>query len=81
MYTRTQINLDTNTKVLRFVENMNSDGTADKYVLEDFSGENRVSARSYLGALYASSEFGDHIFLVNLTEDNVFPNFVKEFQV
>ena len=81
MYTRTQILLDTNSKVIEFVKNINSDGTTNKYILEDFSAENRVSARSYLGALYASAEFGDHIFLVNMTEDGVFPNFVREFQV
>lgn len=77
---RAQILLETNKDVNNFVAQLNSDGTTNKYVLENFDGSNRVNARSQLGAMYASSEYNGEIFLVNLSEDGVFPNFVDEFR-
>lgn len=79
-YTRAQINLDTSASVNQFVQEMNSDGTTNKYTLEDFEGTHRVSARSFLGALYASCEFGEKVFLVNETEDGYFPSFVDKYR-
>jgi len=43
-------------------------------------GKHRVNARSYLGMIYASAEFGDHMFLVNETEDGVFPAFINSYR-
>jgi len=78
---RAQINLVTGADVQRFVEGLNSDGSVDRYVLEDYNGRNRVSARSYLGALYASMEFKGEIFVVNETHDGVFPPIVDAFRI
>ena len=77
---RARIRLDTTKEVTAFVQQMNSDGSVMKYVVEDFDGTHRVSARSYLGMIYASAEFGDHIYLVNDTDDGYFPHFVDDFR-
>lgn len=79
-YTRAQLNLDTSRSVNEFVQEINSDGTTNKYTFEDFDGTHRVNARSFLGALYASCEFGGKIFLVNETEDGYFPSFVDKYR-
>ena len=77
--TRTKIRLETNSEVTNFVRLLNSDGSIDKYIVEDESGTCRVGARSYLGMLYASSEFADNMYLVNETEDGKFPAFIYQF--
>lgn len=80
-YTRAQIALNSSREVNEFVKEINSDGTAMKYTLEDFDGTHRVSARSFLGVLYASCEFeNEKIFLVNETEDGYFPSFVDKYR-
>ena len=76
---RAKIRLDTNKSVMAFVHAMNSDGSIDKYIVEDGEGRHRVNARSYLGMLYASAEFAGNMFLVNETEDGKFPAFVYDF--
>ena len=58
---------------------LNTDGSIDKYIVEDAEGRHRVNARSYLGMLYASAEFAGNMFLVNETEDGKFPSFVYDF--
>lgn len=77
--TRTKIRLETNKDVTSFVRQLNSDGSIDKYIVEDKLGKCRVDARSYLGMLYASAEFAGHMYLVNETEDGKFPTFIYEF--
>ena len=77
---RAKIRLDTNKAVTAFVQAMNSDGTIDKYIVTDFEGVHSVNARSYLGMIYASAEFGDEMYLINLTEDGKFPHFIDEFR-
>jgi len=77
--TRTKIRLETNKEVTAFVQKLNSDGSIDKFIVEDAEGRHRVSARSYLGMLYASAEFADNMFIVNETEDGKFPNFIYDF--
>jgi len=76
---RTRIRLETTSDVTKFVQQLNSDGSIDKYVVEDESGEHRVNARSYLGMIYASAEFGGHTYLVNEVEDGKFPHFIYDF--
>lgn len=80
IHVRAQIRLDTTNSVTQFVSQINSDGSIDKYTIEDFEGARRVSARSYLGVLYASAEFGDGLFLVNDSNDGVFPDFIDDFR-
>ena len=77
---RTKIRLETNKEVTSFVSQMNSDGSIDKYIVEDESGTHRVNARSFLGMIYASAEFANNMYLVNETEDGKFPSFIYQFQ-
>ena len=77
---RARIRLDTTKGVDTFVRLLNSDGSAMHYTAEDFEGKQRVNARSFLGMVYASAEFGDYIYLVNETEDGIFPSFVDDFR-
>lgn len=77
--TRTKIRLETNKEVTAFVQKLNTDGSIDKYIVEDGEGQHRVDARSYLGMIYASAEFAGDMFLVNETEDGKFPSFIYEF--
>lgn len=77
---RARIRLDTTVAVANFVRLINSDGTLNKYIIEDKTGKYRIHARSYLGVIYASAEFGDHMYLVNETEDGYFPAFINQFR-
>lgn len=77
---KARIRLDTIKEVTSFVKEMNSDGSITKYVVEDKDGIHRINARSYLGMVYASAEFGDYMYLVNETEDGVFPAFVDKYR-
>lgn len=79
-YKRARIYLDTNRDVMEFVKSLNSDGSIDRYILEDVNGRDRVNARSYLGALYASTEWSGEIYLVNETNDGNFPLCVDFFR-
>lgn len=78
--TRTRIRIETAKDVNDFVSKLNSDGTCDKYTVEDETGLHRVDARSYLGMIYASAEFAGKLYLVNETRDGVFPMFVYSYQ-
>ena len=77
---RAKIRLDTNKEVIRFVQEINSDGSIIHYVIENEDASYRVSARSLLGVLYASAEFGNNLYLVNETNDNDFPAFVDKYR-
>lgn len=79
MKTRAHVQLVTNQQAVEFVSLLNSDGTANKYTLENLDGSFRVEARSLLGVLYFITEHGDEIFLVNET-DNTLPNWIDKFR-
>lgn len=80
-HSRAQIQLDTMSEVTEFVKAINSTGTIDKYVIENFDGTLKVSARSFLGVMYASAEFGaDGLFLVNMTNDGDIPYSINRFR-
>jgi len=79
-HVRAKMKLETTFDVANFVSKLNSDGTTDKYILEDFDGVRRVDARSYLGVMYASAEFDGETYLVNLTEDGKFPTGIDLFR-
>jgi hypothetical protein len=79
--TRTHIRLNTTEEASRFVAQLNTDGTADKYSIEDFDGVHRANARSLLGVIYAMSDFHDEMYLVNETQNGVYPSFVDAFRV
>ena len=81
VHTRCRISIETPQEAQSFVQQLNSDGTIDKYFLENFDCTKRVDARSYLGVIYASSDFEGQIFLVNATEDGKLPSFVNNFMI
>lgn len=78
---RAKLNLDTTADVTSFVQDVNSDGSTNKWMLENFAGDCRVSARSVLGVLYATYEWGGEIYLVNDSQEEVeFPGFVNKYR-
>lgn len=75
-----KIRLETSKDVVNFVSTVNADGTIVRYTITNEDGSYRVNARSYLGVLYASAEFGGILYLVNETNENEFPNWVNSFR-
>lgn len=80
MHSRAHIRLDTTSSIADFVKILNSDGSIDKYVIENFDSSSVVNARSYLGVLYMSVEYNDNMYLVNLTNDGTFPYEINNFR-
>lgn len=64
-----------------FVCELNSDGTAKKYTLENFNGSYRVDARSILGVIYMMSEYDDEIYMVDETSGGELPGFIDKYRV
>ena len=60
---------------------MNHDGTANRYIIEDYNGIERANARSLFGVIYALSDYAEQMFLVNETDDGNFPSFIDEYRV
>ena len=81
MYSRSHIRINTTKEATVFVSQLNSDSTADKYVIEDASGSQRVNARSLLGVIYAMTEYCDEMYLVNMTNNGVYPSFIDNLRV
>jgi hypothetical protein len=77
---RARIRLETSSQVTDFVRELNSDGTINKYTIENSDGTYRVNARSYLGVLYASAEFKGILYLVNETNNDPFPVFIDKYR-
>lgn len=80
-YIRAHIRLNTPREADTFVAALNGDGTSDHYTIEDFSGTNRINARSLLGVIYALTEFNDEMFLVNDTVNGKFPSSIDKYRV
>lgn len=80
MYNRTHIRINGTIEATNFVSMLNADGTADKYIIEDFKGVQRANARSLLGVIYAMSDFNDEMYLVNLTNNGVYPSFIDNLR-
>lgn len=79
-HSRAHIRLNTTAEAGAFVTQINTDGTTDKYIIEDFNGTQRANARSLLGVIYALSDFNDEMYLVNMTRDGVYPFFVDAYR-
>ena len=79
-HSRAHIRLNTTVEAGTFVAQINTDGTTDKYIIEDFNGTQRANARSLLGVIYALSDFNDEMYLVNMTRDGVYPSFVDAYR-
>ena len=78
---RAHIRLNTPKEAAEFVQFINSDGTVTKYTIMDASGKYRVSARSLIGVIYAMTDFNDEMYLVNETDDGVFPHAIDQYRV
>lgn len=78
---RAHIRLNTTTEANSFVMLLNSIGTVDKYMIEDFQGKQRVNARSLIGVIYALTDYSDEMYLVNETQDGTFPSFIDQYRV
>lgn len=79
-HTRAQLDLSFSAEVTSFVKELNSDGSTNKYMIENYDGSERVNARSLLGVMYASAEFGGMLFLVNESEDGKFPHSIDKYR-
>lgn len=71
-HVRAHIRLNTATEASKFVSTLNE----DHYVLENFDGSVRVNAHSFLGVLYIMTEHADEMFVVNTTNDGIFPSVI-----
>ena len=80
-HTRAHIRLNTMDEIKTFIDQLNRIGGIDKFMVEDFDGKQRVSARSVVGMLYAMTDFNDDMYFVNDTNDGVFPNFIDAYRV
>lgn len=80
---RAHIRIPTTEDCRNFVNNINEcvNLRGEKIVLQDGGMESQVDARSLLGVIYATCEFGDSLYMVNLTNDGHFPSFVDEYRV
>lgn len=79
-YSRAKIRLMSQIDAAAFVSLLNSDGTADKYVLETSEGDFKVNARSLMGVLYFTTEHNEDTYLVNCTQDGVYPSGIDNFR-
>lgn len=64
-----------------FVSKVNSDGSTNKYYVENADGKVRADARSLLGVIYASAEFRDSMYFVNDSDDGRLPSFIDSYRV
>lgn len=78
---RAHIRINTSQEAIDFVQGINSDGTTNKYILADSSGNFRANARSLLGVIYAMTDFSDHMYLVNETDDGNFPSVIDKYRM
>ena len=80
-HTRAHIRFNKAKDVEDFIRSINSDGTTNKYILENFDSTHVVDARSYLGVLYFAVDHADDTFLVNLSEEGKIPFFVDKYRI
>ena len=78
-HVRAQINVATQTEILKLISNLSN--LDDTFTVENFNGSIRVNARSIMGMLYITAECGDQLYLVNNTHDGVFPALLDELRV
>lgn len=78
---RAHIRFNTTQEAAEFVQNLNSDGTVNKYTITNNTGNYRTNARSLLGVIYAMTDFNDNMYFINETEDGVFPGAIDKYRV
>jgi hypothetical protein len=78
---RAHIRLNTPQEASEFVQMINSDGTTIKYTITDDTGKYRANARSLIGVFYMMTDFNDNMYLINETEDGIFPHAIDKYRV
>lgn len=79
-YTRAQLLLKGESDVTDFVSLINRECPVDKLILENKDGSLRINPRSVLGVLYALGDFRDEMFLVNASNDGIYPAGISKFR-
>ena len=77
---RAHIQLNGPTQVAEFVSKVNAHSTDRQFFIENEDGKIRADARSLLGVIYASADFGDTMYLVNDINDGEFPAFIDTYR-
>ena len=80
-HARAHIRLMTLNDIKNFVESLNSDGTADRYTIENEDGSLRINARSIEGVVYAAVDYNEETYLVNETNNGVYPSGIDIYRV
>lgn len=80
-HVRAHIRISGPAQAAEFVSQVNSDGSTNKYFVENADGKIRADARSLLGVIYASAEFGDSMYFVNDSTDDALPRFIDKYRV
>ena len=75
---RAHIRLMTNEDIAKFMAAISN--LDDTYSIEDFDGIQRANAKSTLGVMYATCDFGNQLYLVNETNDGYFPSVFDSFR-
>ena len=79
-HVRARLQIVTQNEAVEFINALCDGKTTDHFDLENFASTQRVNTRSILGVLYATAEFKDEIYLVNLDNDGVFPAAIDKFR-
>ena len=80
-HSRAHIRLMTMNDIKNFVSALNSDGTTDRYTIENASGSLRINARSIEGVIYAAVDYNDETYLVNETNDGIYPSGIDDYRI
>ena len=81
-YTRAHIRLSSMDEVGAFVKMMmTSTPVESQYRVETADGSRAVNARSYVGMIYMSAEHSNEMYLVNETNNGVFPVELDAFRI
>lgn len=79
MHSRAHIRLTTQTDLFHFINILNT--SDDSFDVENFYANHVVNARSAIGMLYMMGEYGEEMYLVNRTNDGVFPSNIDVFRM
>lgn len=78
-HVRAHIRLTTQEEITKFMASLSA--LEDSFSIEDFDGIQKANAKSTLGVMYASCDYGEQMYLVNLTNDGYFPSVIDQFRV
>ena len=81
IHSRAHIRLTTMQDIKNFVEILNADGSVDHYTIENANGTLRINARSIEGVIYAAVDYNDETYLVNETNDGVYPSGIDNYRI